>query len=50
METIAATPDALATEDPANMPSPPTFATPEQERAHRKLRGSAGYRVRDLLQ
>lgn len=45
METVAATLDEIAAEDPANIPAPPVFATAAEERAHRKLRVSAGYRV-----
>lgn len=45
METIAATLDEIAAEDPSNIPSPPTFATAAEERAHRKLIVAAGYRV-----
>jgi ribulose-5-phosphate 4-epimerase/fuculose-1-phosphate aldolase len=45
METVAATLDEIAAEDPANIPAPPTFPTLEEERAHRKERVAAGYRV-----
>lgn len=45
METVAATLDEIAAEDPANIPAPPTFGTLEEERAYRKQRVAAGYRV-----
>ncbi len=45
METIAASLDEIAAEDPANIPAPPTFAEVGLERAHRKERVAAGYRV-----
>jgi ribulose-5-phosphate 4-epimerase/fuculose-1-phosphate aldolase len=45
METVAATLDEIAAEDPANIPAPPTFATLAQERAYRRQRVAAGYRT-----
>jgi ribulose-5-phosphate 4-epimerase/fuculose-1-phosphate aldolase len=45
LETIAATLDEIAGDDPANIPTPPTFATVTEERAYRKQRVAAGYRV-----
>lgn len=37
--------DEVAGPDLANIPAPPVFATPAEERAHRKRRVAAGYRV-----
>lgn len=45
MDTVAATLDQIAAEDPASRPAPPVFATAAEEREHRKRRVAAGYRV-----
>jgi len=45
METVAATLDEIAAEDPANILQPPTHSDPAADRLYRKQRVAAGYRM-----